>query len=69
MNDDAKKLRALAGAIQTKVAGAGYVCLLKTDEGKAVAIAANDIELLAIYTEGVSVDWIAEDLTDAEVRT
>lgn len=66
--DDQKKLRKLAGAIQTKVAGAGVVCLLRTDEGKAVAVAANDVELLAVYAEGVTVDWIAEDLADAGVR-
>ena len=66
---ETKARRKLAAAIQTKVIGAGVVCLLRTDEGKAVAIAANDVELIGVYCEGVTVDWIDEDLTEAEVRT
>lgn len=69
MNDDAKKLRALAGAIQTKTAGAGYVCLLRDAEGRAHLIPGHDVELVAVYGAGVKVSWIAEDLTDANITS
>lgn len=68
MTDDEKKTRRLAAAIQRQVSNAGCVCVLRTDDGKAVAVSANDVELIAVYVEGISVDWIAEDLTAARIR-
>lgn len=68
MTDDTKKLRRLASAIQTKTAGAGYVCLLRDAEGRAHLIPGHDVELVAVYGDGVKASWIADDLADAEVR-
>ncbi len=66
--DDQKKARKLASAIQTKVAGAGYVCLLRDAEGRAHLIKGHEAELVAVYGDGVKAAWIFEDLVDAGVR-
>ena len=69
MTDDTKALRKLASAIQTKTAGAGYVCLLRDAEGRAHLIPGHDVELVAVYGDGVRSSWIADDLVEAGVRT
>jgi len=65
---DEKKIRAMAAAIQTKTAGAGYVCLLRDAEGRAHLIPGHSVELVAVYGEGVKTAWIADDLIDAGIE-
>jgi len=60
-------IRKLAAAIQTKTAGAGFVCLLRDAEGRAHLIPGHDVELVAVYGDGAKVNWIADDLLHAEV--
>jgi len=65
---DEKKIRAMAAAIQTKTAGAGFVCLLRDAEGRAHVIAGHDVELVAVYGDGAKVQWIFDDLIDAGIQ-
>ena len=68
MTDEAKALRKLASAIQTKVAGTGVCCLLRDAEGRAHLIPGHEAELVAIYSDGVKSAWIREDLEAAEIH-
>ena len=65
---ETKARRKLAGAIQTKVAGAGVVCLLRDAEGRAHLIPGHEAELVAVYSDGVKSAWIREDLEAAEIH-
>lgn len=64
--NDAKETRKLAARIQTEAAKHGAVIVARTDDGKTLIAPGYELTLVGIYAEGVKVDWIAEDLSDAQ---
>jgi len=62
------RLRKTADAIQRQAAQHGAVVVLRDDRGKVAVLPGFDVQMIGVYSDGVKVSWLVDDLLHAEVK-